>query len=352
VGLLPVLYGLRDDFNAVDKTKTGVSLPRLKNGDQSAYDDCNVERRTALCPQRPAFDLVEGGPFLYFHRSKDSRWKKIDIATRKCYRHSWTSKSAGSADGPLREENMRKVTMGAIALTTLFSVGAAHAADMPRKSFIEPAPVSSWEARWEGLYAGVTAGYGIGAGSTQNLETGFGPLGVDSSPRGVVGGFTAGYNWQMGKFVFGPEADINLSDMKSVGNATGNAFGFIPIGATYSQATDEFYTARLRLGYLIAPDLLLYGTGGYVAGCGTVAGNTTIFSYPESTFTAKNCFSGTTYGGGIEKKLRRGWSVKAEYLRLNPKATNVSYLNPNGAMTTLPIDNRANIFRVGLNFAF
>ena len=61
-----------------------------------------------------------------------------------------------------------------------------------------PAPLSA--GSWVGPYLGANVGY--------ELAT------VDNNPAkpsGIAGGIEAGYNWQRGQFVFGGEADFQLS---------------------------------------------------------------------------------------------------------------------------------------------
>ena len=83
-----------------------------------------------------------------------------------------------------------------------------------------PAAESAASFNWTGPYAGVHLGYGWG-----DADTNFAPLPVSlrafepplatlsPHPGGVVGGAQAGYNYQMGCFVVGIEADISVSGM-------------------------------------------------------------------------------------------------------------------------------------------
>ena len=54
---------------------------------------------------------------------------------------------------------------------------------------------------WQGAYVGANLGYQWGRVS-----------GTPADPSGVTGGVQLGYNWQFGQFVFGGEADMQLSD--------------------------------------------------------------------------------------------------------------------------------------------
>jgi outer membrane immunogenic protein len=79
---------------------------------------------------------------------------------------------------------------------------------------------------------------------------------------------------------------------------------------------------RARLGHMIAPDLLIYGTGG-VAWQEIVSSGTCQHSLPNpqctvaagnpfDTQTNQNIFTGWTVGGGIEK-MYGNWMLRAEY---------------------------------------
>jgi outer membrane immunogenic protein len=92
----------------------------------------------------------------------------------------------------------------------------------------------------------------------------FGATGFD--PKGFLGGFHAGANWQAGRVVSGLEADLSFTDIKgsSLNTATPviSAFATSTGSAANSGHFDWLGSARGRLGYLVTPDLLLYGTGG------------------------------------------------------------------------------------------
>ena len=107
---------------------------------------------------------------------------------------------------------------------------------------------------WSGLYGGVHLGY---------ADADF--------DDGVVGGVQLGYNWQSGAIVYGVEGDISLTSADSV---------------------DWLASARGRLGYLLQPSLLLYGTAG-------VGGDDD---------------AGFVYGLGLESQLTYGTTGRLEYL--------------------------------------
>ncbi|MCI5077616.1 outer membrane beta-barrel protein [Oricola sp.] len=114
-------------------------------------------------------------------------------------------------------------------VATLAALGGVARADEASNLF---APVAMTQD-WEGFYAGVQLGGGT-------FETSGG-----SSDTAALGGAHAGYLWQTGRFVFGPEFDVNASGWA--------------IGGTHMDATAS---AKLRAG--VAFDrTLVTGSVGY-----------------------------------------------------------------------------------------
>src|SRR5918993_5461375 len=114
---------------------------------------------------------------------------------------------------------MKARILGLLAATALTTAGltAASAADLPVRAapppYIAPVPIFTWT----GFYAGVNAGWGWrdddqetvvltpGAGTPGLAGTLFFPGNGDG---GFTGGAQIGYNYQIGSFVIGAEADI------------------------------------------------------------------------------------------------------------------------------------------------
>jgi outer membrane immunogenic protein len=112
---------------------------------------------------------------------------------------------------------------------------------------------------WRGLYGGLHLGHADADGD-----------------NGFVGGVQLGYNWQAQQIVYGVEGDISLSDAHSI---------------------DWLASLRGRVGYLIQPRILVYGT----AGLGLVNGG-------------GGTDAGFVYGLGVEGKITRTMSARLEYL--------------------------------------
>jgi outer membrane immunogenic protein len=151
---------------------------------------------------------------------------------------------------------MNALRRGLIEVTVSAGLGlsatAAVADGVPRT-----APIYHQElpSIWSGLYGGVHLGY------------------ADAEyDNGVLGGVQLGYNWQSSAIVYGVEGDISLTSADSV---------------------DWLASARGRLGYLLQPSLLLYGTAG-------VGGDDD---------------AGFVYGLGLESQLTYATMGRIEYLK-------------------------------------
>ena len=142
------------------------------------------------------------------------------------------------------------------------------------------------------------------------------------SPGGVLGGAQIGYNYQFGQFVIGAETDFQgtsisgqrqqlpLDALQVPLSAAANSY-LTPIGAITGANTSLswFGTVRGRVGYLIMPTLLIYGTGGFAYG-------------QVDAFGFSNTATGWTAGGGAEWMFAPNWSAKVEYLYVDLSANN------------------------------
>jgi outer membrane immunogenic protein len=101
-----------------------------------------------------------------------------------------------------------------------------------------------------------------------------------------------------------------------------------------------FGTVRGRVGYLITPTILAYGTAGFAYG--GVSGNVTGYS---------NTRTGWTGGGGLEWKFAPNWTVKLEYLfvNLDSGGTTGDYTGYQYGAIPHP---QVNIVRAGVNYIF
>lgn len=271
---------------------------------------------------------------------------------------------------------MRKHLLGSVAAISLAAGGVANAADLFVKAPI--APVDSWT----GFYLGANLGYSWGRSNTtatfSNSTTGA----VLSSSAdsfnlpGVIGGVQAGYNWRRSNWLFGIEGDIQASGEQ--GNdasrfmcafaicQTGNPFfatGALPqnpvIVTSFNERLDWFGTVRARLGFVTAPNYVVYATGGLAFGeistSGTITGQTGGGAVTASAFSSNATNTGWTVGGGIEGRLSAKWSAKLEYLYMDLGTVNsVGTLPTNFIPLTVAFSSRItdNIVRAGVNYRY
>lgn len=269
---------------------------------------------------------------------------------------------------------------------SLVGMSAAAAADMSPAPIYTKAPMMMAPAyNWTGFYLGGTAGgaWGSSDPTTSTVFSGPGYFAVTSvpavnaaglqhvSPSGFTGGIEAGYNWQLGNWVWGIETDFQAFDLQ--GSAKSSAFypGFLPGMFTIASnvSTSWLFTARPRLGFA-ANNWLFYATGGLAVtdlkgsfafgdNCGSVAGcNGPGAPNAAEAAAFSSTKAGYTVGGGIEAGIGGGWTLKAEYLFVDFGTTTVGGLIApplNGSNTnpfTHSADLRANIVRAGLNYRF
>jgi outer membrane immunogenic protein len=209
----------------------------------------------------------------------------------------------------------------AIAASTalILTSSAAFAADL---SVYQSSPIaySAPSFSWTGGYVGLNAGYGwgqtdISAGGTNN----------NNAINGVVGGIQAGYNYDMGGFVLGAEADFNLTNVHHS-----------EAGSTVR--VNNFGTVRARAG-LVADRFMPYVTAGVAYGRG----------YIEVAGTGKEeqTHWGWAAGLGAEYAVADNITVRAEYIHTGLAGSNYT-------LGGSPSDVRFNFgtVRAGVNFKF
>jgi len=180
--------------------------------------------------------------------------------------------------------------------------------------------------RWTGFYFGASGGYVGGDTGVSGASGAF-----DYGSDGGVGSIFAGFNWQANNLVYGIEADIGLGSLD--GSASSG-------GTTLSQDLDVFGSVRARLGLLVAPELLVYATGG-VAWAD--------IDYAASGFASRSdTLTGYQVGGGAELALAPQWTLRAEYLYTDLPSTTINH----GGGLTNTYDSDFHMVRGGLALKF
>lgn len=257
----------------------------------------------------------------------------------------------------------------------------------PRKPF--PAPPPPPLPLWSGFYGGLNAGGAFGGSSLNTagadlFDTGrsfFGAASVASATNagmlnksGFIGGGQIGYNFQVSdRFVGGFEADIQglrLAGGETLWSMAKETKLGIPLVTVTNASKSLNYlgTVRGRVGYLIAPTLLAYATGGLAYGGASARASFLQYGVDTSgqigPASSANAFSGArtgwTVGAGGEWMFFPHWSAKLEYLYYDLGDVTIS----NGLAGSNPLFNlplyrsilssstrfNGHVVRVGLNY--
>jgi outer membrane immunogenic protein len=221
---------------------------------------------------------------------------------------------------------MRKLLLTALAFGALMM--PAMAADMA-PYYRGPVLAPAWS--WTGVYFGGDVGGAFSSDSAtwnplpSSAAFATFPATGDTGGSSFAGGFFAGYNYQIGNsFVAGIEGD--WTGMRAGGAFTQpwihNPSGAVTPTSAITMSSEVEWAASLRgrLGYLIWPNLLAYGTGGATWGklqYGASATRTSNGYASGAAFT--NTESGWVAGGGLEWAPFTGFGLllRVEYLYYN-----------------------------------
>lgn len=230
----------------------------------------------------------------------------------------------------------RKLTLAGAACMAVLAISSAGAADLA--PVYRKAPVMALAPTWTGFYIGGNVGYGWDKGSSglsafatdpviapalaDVLAAGSYPSSFSPNARGVIGGGQIGYNWQVSpQWLFGLETDLQASDIKGSVSQTLFPALFDTTSTSFTKSIEWFGTVRGRVGFLVNPQWLLYGTGGLAYGrTKTTFGTVDVTSgcIVGGTICAGGSLSdvhvGWTAGAGVEAMVAPNWSVKLEYL--------------------------------------
>jgi opacity protein-like surface antigen len=294
--------------------------------------------------------------------------------------------SAGATSGKCQMGVVMKQTIIACLGVVSLSGACANAADLPAPIRAAPplAPVAV-ASDWTGFYLGGHGGYGWGhntfSENTGSLDIGGSGIFLPNvalsglSSKGWVGGFQAGYNWQYHSWVAGLEVDLSGADINGTVSKSASSSGTSTLlgpvsGSVTASETDKFEmlgSARARVGYLITPTILLYGTGGLgwtrLVQSPTLIQNFTVAGITSTTSAVSSAtvsFFGWTAGAGGEMKIYDNWLLRVEYLHYdfgdenNSSITNTTSGVPvsNGAITNGSRNLNVDVVRGGLSYKF
>lgn len=200
---------------------------------------------------------------------------------------------------------------------------------------------------WAGLHAGLNAGMGFGgdksvdfvaapASAQPTWEPDAAASALGANGRQNVGGSAfavgaqAGYSWLFDSALAGVEADFDIfapSQRASRFFALNNG-SFVNKVYSANSATrrlDWLTSLRGRLGYLVTPQLLLFGTAGPATGGFRSTGAITQIldfgafipgatDYRSSLGARTGVRVGYAAGAGLQWMFKPGWSLRVEYL--------------------------------------
>ena len=213
---------------------------------------------------------------------------------------------------------MKKLALVVIS-TAAFS-GSAFAADLPARTYTKAPVMPEPVANWTGFYVFGGGGGGIwdARGNQSGISAGTPFLTRDqrTGGDGWFGTVGAGYDWQFDRsWVAGVFADGQFG---SIHGSLNDALGF-------GEGTETLRTSwavGVRLGYLVAPNVLSYVNAGYTGSSWSGVSLSPILLAPANGFTTTTpSFNrdGFFIGGGVENSLNLfgitapGWFMKTEY---------------------------------------
>lgn len=229
---------------------------------------------------------------------------------------------------------------------------------------VVPAPVVMPEVQavtpWTGGYLGARLGAVVGGddevgfdtyagGSVARRDTAVGNLDLTGSTYGV----RAGYRWQRGNWVFGPELSYDLS---SADARAEESFG----PAYIESELNSLLSLKLKTGYLVRPDMMVFGSLGAVRGDFTYSSNIRGVVGPAAPFigyvtgadeSVDYSKSGYTLGLGVERKMSERMSMTAEWNYNHFGRTDILFGDTSAGVVTVASPSHHNL-SIGLNFSF
>ncbi len=232
-----------------------------------------------------------------------------------------------------------------------------------------PLQAQEYPALWNGLYVGLQGGYAWedvnvdlthSSGAIHYNDHFAQPFQSLNADGGWTAGVNVGGNIQRGRWVFGLEADANWTDLDASGRFTTKAPNFTTWDIDTS--LEVYGTVRGRLGLLLRPDWMLYGTGGLAWGQvdATQATNWFAPAPPDvgGRTSGDTIHLGWAAGAGSEWKFAPRWSLKAEWLYVDLGEENYALsgtTKPGGKdpyIETFASDLTFNTVRAGITYHF
>jgi outer membrane immunogenic protein len=227
---------------------------------------------------------------------------------------------------------------------SLFATSAV-AADMRVPPLVTKAPVEAPYNYWDGVYIGGHVGvmWDRGAGTASDP---FGSMGFNTAPFGFAGGLHGGIGTLFGGNIYlGLEGDGDIA----TADGTVQNPGFI---GNINSKSRWMASLRGRFGFILAPNLLAYGTAGW----GWAGSEFTVTGTDGSQFSTSPTLNGAVAGAGLEYALSRNWGLRVEYLHyfLGDMNANTTGRINDGPILPIGADVKHNmgVARAGLSYHF
>jgi len=199
--------------------------------------------------------------------------------------------------------DMKRLSLGAVALGALLAADAAVAADLPPyNSYKAPVVAPTWS--WTGCYVGGHVGGGFGHTRWSDPTIGDAEF-TNHDADGVLGGGQIGCNYQTGIWVLGAEADASWADL------TGSSLDALSVGTLTDHTKVDFLGTVTGRAGISWDHALFYAKGGAAWEHDKLA--VTFNPTGQTVATADDVQWGWTVGGGVEYALTPNWSAKVEY---------------------------------------
>lgn len=222
----------------------------------------------------------------------------------------------------------------------------ATSADLPIKAPLSAVPVASWTQ----FYVGAGLGFDFGTGQSSLAPIGgpaaFNFTGLQGADLGLSA--FAGFDVQVApQFVVGGFIDYDWSRQKSVVSISAFRTDF----TASMPSLDQGWTIGGRAGFLVTPDVLVYGLAGYsqmrINNWGITFTNPPAVNFAVQE--AKLTPHGYTVGFGAEYRLTNNVSLRGEY-RYVGLGSSTTVDNVNGAVWTTDLSEH--LVRISAAYRF
>lgn len=233
------------------------------------------------------------------------------------------------------------IIAGAAAATVALPTAGSAADLMARPA--PPVLSQTLAPNWTGVYLGAHLGYGQGRGSISDPSDTNERL--STTMKGALGGGQIGYNYQVGSWVYGLEADISASNIEGTTTFVDPASGDVSSGNPRNRWTS---LVTGRVGYALGRSLVYVKGGAAFGGFRYNARDLTNGITSDANFTR----TGWTIGAGLEYALTGPWSIRGEYDYLKFSSGTFSGVDSTGQSGQASFRQDIHQFKVGLNYRF